>query len=278
MSSTSPIVTLLGHVCIDHNQLENGPIVKQWGSPLLYMADYLPTKPHLIAPHGVDLYEYIDQTSLSIHAPTHPETLVYKNIVSNDHRIQYSHRLASAEPVVITNEHINVLSKTDIFVAAPITPHLPIEYIKNDILPHLPPNSLKLLLPQGYLRTIDVANGLVGSRNFTEASELIPLFDAVVISDEDGDTPFKDAARWANIAPKTTIIITEGSRGASIISQSGHEHIPTSPIKQTEMQRAPVGCGDVFSIAMLMSLHAKKDIQDSVRDGHAAVRNRLLET
>ncbi len=28
------MITLLGHVCIDHNRIDNGPLIKQWGSPL----------------------------------------------------------------------------------------------------------------------------------------------------------------------------------------------------------------------------------------------------
>lgn len=275
MALANPTITLLGHVCIDHNRVDNGAVVKQWGSPLLYMADYLSTPPHIIAPHGKDLYEHIDQDMVVLHAPTHTETLVYENIVENNKRTQYAHRIQSAAPAPITEDQISILNRTDIFVVAPITPDFSISYIKDTVIPHLPAHSLKLLLPQGYLRHIR-SNGLVGPRRFTEANTLVPLFDVIVLSDEDGNNPHEAATSWVRAAPHVSVVVTESSRGASIISPHGKIHVPTTPISPSDMLRPPVGCGDIFSIALLMALYSGKNLEDAVQRGHQAVRQRLL--
>lgn len=270
-----PTITLLGHVCIDHNRVDNGAVVKQWGSPLLYMADYLPKPPHIIAPYGEDLYEHIDRDMAHLPAPTHAETLIYENIVENGRRTQYAHRTHSAIPAALTRQQEDILATTDVFVVAPITPDFSVSYIKDAILPHLPAQSLKLLLPQGYLRHIH-DNGLVGSREFAEAEQLVPLFDVIILSDEDGDHPHEAATSWATAAPHVSIVVTESSRGASIVSPHGTIHIPTTPIPLADMQRPPVGCGDIFSIAVAMALHSGKHLSEAVEYGHQAVRERLL--
>ncbi len=271
-------IVLIGHVCIDHNVVR-GELTKSWGSPLMYIGKYFnhrhaEANVTLIAPHGRDFNDY--NSNLKVLTSTNPDdpTMLYKNVVDEDgNRTQYCLNSEHSEPTPLTDEMKSVLAEADIVFVAPLSPQYSVDYVRQ-AFSETPLNSLKVLLPQGYLRYI-AEDGLVSPRPFNEAKDLLPLFNLVVLSDEDTTDAVNKAVAWQQQSSATTFIVTENKRGAVIIGDGGQSEIPTEAIPQKNIIN-PIGCGDVFTAATAYGLSDKLTIEQAVIAGHGAARESLL--
>jgi hypothetical protein len=286
-----PIITYIGDVCIDriidHNQPDatGAPaITEQWGSPGLHIMKHIYSRNtmrqaqlSLFATHGEDLYPHIKNHNFALANSAAPDvrTLVYENTILGNDRTQRCWHVERATAPLVTERLKQRLAITDILVVAPLTPNFRPEYLKQ-LTTLVNPKSLKLLLPQGFLRNINQQSGIVTERFFEEAEAVLPLFDATVISDEDCADALTVSREWAGYAPKNSLIVTQNEAGATVVSSKGLLHIPTQPIVPKDMIDPPVGCGDVFSIEYAITRHAGSSEPEAIRSGHNAVRRKLL--
>lgn len=273
--SGKPKVVFVGHVVIDHNKVEQTSYVR-WGSPAMFMMRYLRSNfainPTIIASYGPDFLQYAGDADLLPRTPNLNQSIVYENIVVNGRRTQYCHNGAAKLPE-LTPEIQTALQAADMLFLAPLTPEFTAEYV-SELMRFLKPDCLKTLLPQGYLRSI-APDGLVSPREFTEAAEIIPHFDLVIISDEDHPKADEVVHGWKQSSSQTNIVVTENVRGADLITSDGIKHIATTPVSPDKIVDS-VGLGDVFSAATAYQLHLTRDITKAIKAGHVAAREKLL--
>lgn len=174
-----PTVVLVGHVCIDHNISEHASYTS-WGSAVLHMAHYLrehtAVESYVIAIHGQDARLHPSQ-------PAAAPTLVYENITRSSGRLQRCRHSQHATPAPLDNAARRLVQAADIIVVAPLLPNMSPEYVR-EVLAERKNNSLAVLSPQGYFRSVEQQE-TIQPRPFEEASELLPLFDLVVFSEDD---------------------------------------------------------------------------------------------
>lgn len=268
-------IVLVGHVCIDKNSSENSSYTGG-GSPLLYISRYLAkhfaSDPELIAPYGRDFLPFAAGLQL-LSPPQDGHTLVYKNITHNQHRTQQCEHIDTADPVPLTSDMKKCVAEADVICLAPLLPNYPLKYVR-DLLATRKPGSVAILSPQGYLRTVD-AEGNVSPRDFKEALDILPLFDVTIFSEDDQPDAIATARRWAQDLPVSQIIVTQASRGASLVTATGVTPVATDPVPEDQIVDS-VGCGDTFSAAVMMSYAQERDIVTAIRAGNKAARAKLF--
>lgn len=273
----TPEIVLAGQVCIDRNDIE-GRQYTSWGSAVLYIADYYQQShsidPTILAAHGPDFTPYSEGFSLHPAEPIADDTLIYENTVRNTVRTQ---RCLNADSEVLPpmdQEAKDVLSDADIFFMAPLTPAYHPDHV-NELMYHVPEEGLKILMPQGYLREIG-EDGSVSTRSFEEEPDIMSGFDLVVFSAEDMPDAIAVAMEWKGRHPKTTIIVTKGPKGASVIEKGMEIPVPTTPVP-AKIKADSTGCGDTFSAATGWNLYKHPyDLYSAVEKANADSRERLL--
>lgn len=151
-----PIVTIIGHTCIDHNTID-GIKYENWGSSAMYIAKYFSKEfgiqSHIVSSYGHDFVKYATDF-VFLGTPGDHNTLLYENIVTNGDRVQFCRHSDFSPPVDLKENIINILRRTDILIVAPMLANYSMEYIEQ-VMQYLPEGSLKVLLPQGYMRHIN---------------------------------------------------------------------------------------------------------------------------
>jgi len=269
-------IVLVGHVCIDRNVSEHSSYTG-WGSPVLYMGSYLQKNAlgsvTIVSTYGPDLLPYLPVKTLVPTVPNVARTLVYENDSRGLKRIQHCFETETATPPQITPEIVSVLQSADIIFVAPLLPNYTADYI-SELLVHAGSNALKVLCPQGYFRHI-ADDGLVTPQDFAQAAVIIPQFDLVVYSEEDYPEAFALAEQWS-MQSGITVIVTQGSNGASSIQAGQVVHIPTTPIPSEEVVDS-VGCGDTFAVTMALEYFKTKDVSRAIQAGHKGAAEKLLK-
>lgn len=272
----SPNTVIVGHVCVDHNTTENANYTN-WGSSALYIAQYLQAQhylvPLVVSNYGPDLMPYLPAVDMLPDKPNQEKTLLYENDTSVTPRIWKAYNTEFAEPPELTPATIAVLEQADILIVATLLPNYPETYLRQ-LLSHVKDSCFKVLCPQGYFRDIQ-DDGLVVPHEFVEATKIVPLFDVVIYSEEDHPEAFKIAHDWVYAAPKSQIVVTQGSNGASIVGKNGVQHIPTTPIPEEKIVDS-VGCGDIFDAALAYAYFKNKDLPQAVVTAHKAAGKKLL--
>jgi sugar/nucleoside kinase (ribokinase family) len=271
----TPNVVLVGHVCIDHNTTESATYTS-WGSTVLYIAQYLQSAqditPVIISNYGPDILPYLPGVHIVPAEPNQTQTLVYENDTRTTPRIWKAHNTTFAEAPKLTPEVIEAVQAADIILVGTLLPNYSAEYIQ-ELLGYAPPTALRVLCPQGYFRHI-ADDGLVIPRDFSEAPQIVPLFDLVVYSEEDHPQAFAIAKAWTQYNDATKIIITEGEKGASIVAKNGIVAIPTTPLAPEDIVDS-VGCGDIFDATVTYAYYQSKDLEQAVQAAHVAAGKKL---
>lgn len=274
-------IVLVGHVCIDHNTTENATYTN-WGSSVMYMAHYLKAKhrevPTLISTYGPDMQQYLEGITILPPQPDQPNTLVYENDTRSIPRIWKAHETEHAGEPAITPEVMKTLNRADVIAVAPLLPNYSAHYLRQ-LLQHANPGALKVLCPQGYFREIG-DGGLVKWREFAEAATIVPFFDLVIYSEEDHPRALEVAKSWEQAAPDTEIVVTQGPKGATVVTRDGETPVPTTPLPAEKIVDS-VGCGDVFAITTAYQYKLQqtpRNLSVAVKEAHQAAAEKLLAT
>jgi sugar/nucleoside kinase (ribokinase family) len=271
--ATWPAVTIVGHVCIDHNTIE-GEYRESWGSAVLYISEYLRKNhgntPRIIAPYASDLTHFI-RTDNFVNQPSDGKTLVYSNIVKNGHREQFTSTDSVIDPVAINDDIIKVLKSTDILIVAPLLPNISPQYI-HEIHKYISSDALTVLLPQGYYRKINKGEPVKVQR-FIYADEILPHVDLLIQSDEDSSNAFTTAREWTSKFTNLTIIVSQNSHGASAFIRDNESHMPAKTARLGEIVN-PVGAGDVLSAELAYSFK-QLGLKDALKHAQKAAYDHI---
>ncbi len=106
--------------------------------------------------------------------------------------------------------------------------------------------------------------------------ELLSLIDILITNETeaamltecnvDTDNGIKQAASKLNQSGQKTIVMTRGSRGATLIAENKIVHFPAFPIKAVDT----TGAGDAFVGSFAVAFAEGKSITDSIKFGNAA--------
>jgi sugar/nucleoside kinase (ribokinase family) len=274
---STPRIVLVGHICIDHNKSEHATYTN-WGSSVVYMAQSFAKQfgatPVIATNYGSDILPYLPAVTLLPASPNQPDTLIYENDTSAGKRVQHCYNLQNANSPDLTDSLITLISQADIIVVATLLPNYSPAYLA-ELLGHAKPDTLKVLCPQGYFRHI-APDGLVQPRPFEEATQIVPLFDLVMYSEEDSPEAFK-LAKELKQTTDTAVVVTQSAQGATIIGKETDQQIPTKPIAPQDIVDS-VGCGDTFAAAVAFSYFQSHDLSAAILDGHHAAAKKLLTT
>lgn len=270
-------ILIVGHLCIDENISEKISY-KNWGSPLMYMAKYLNTKPDcnvtLLAPYGEDFHRYLKGMHLANKPKARP-SLLYSNESKGLVRKQFAQNSQYAGPIEITKKLAKKIAEADILILATLLPNYNVSYVQ-ELVSHVRQDCITAILPQGYFREVGV-NGTINYREFTEAAKIVPLFDMVILSNEDLPNAVDVLSSWSEACSTTSIIMTEGEDGASIIKKGNITQVPTTAVPKTQIIDS-VGCGDIFGAATVYNYYHTKDLLAAVKMGNEVARHKLINT
>lgn len=268
-------ITILGHVCVDHNFSE-GATYTSVGSPSLFIARIFKGIPQahanirVITPYGQDFNSYQHGLTLYPRTPSNQKTLTYENRSKGNLRVQKAYNRDQSEPVTLDDELISVIQSSDIIYFAPLVPNYPVEYIKS-ALSYVKDTALKILLPQGYYRDF-TDDDEVYPRAFAEADELVPLFDFVMVSEQDHHEMLATAKRWSR---DTKVILTIGEKGALFFEDGTSFLVGTRAVPLRDIVDS-VGSGDIFSAAFGYKYLQSHDIYGAMKFANAIARQCLF--
>jgi sugar/nucleoside kinase (ribokinase family) len=118
------------------------------------------------------------------------------------------------------------------------------------------PRALLGVTPQGWMRAWD-EQGLVRAVPWAGAERVLARADVTIFSEQDLPDP-SWIDRYAALA--RLLVVTRGSRGASLFQQGAWQHRPAF---QAKREADPTGAGDVFAAAFLIHLHQTGDPLES---------------
>lgn len=268
-------ICILGTVCIDKNVSENSSYISA-GSPAMFMSkifrQFANCNVTIVASYGPDFTAYLKGFNIFPSRPNTAKTLVYENISKSGRRTQKSYNREYAFAVQLDDSVVEVLRQADIAFFAPQQPIFTKEYIES-VLSNLEPDTLKVLMPQGFYRNFDSENNVL-VREFVEAKEILPLMDILIVSEQDSPTMLSQAKEWAqnmNIIP----IVTLGEKGA--IAFKGNEEIflPAVPVPENEIIDS-VGSGDIFSASFTYKYKQTRNLEKAGEFANAVARQCLF--
>jgi sugar/nucleoside kinase (ribokinase family) len=214
----------------------------------------------VVSSYGDDFQPYLKDVTIYPENPIISRTLMYENFSVGNTRFQKALHREESRPVPISKELREIIEKADVIIVSPILPDYSPDYIRR-LLVMANPGSVKLLIPQGYFRNFK-NDGIVIPRKFIEADTLLPLFDFVTVSAEDYPQLGNLSRHWvANSGVQ--IIMTQGSRGATIFSRSGEKQISTEQVPLEKIIDT-VGSGDIFSAGFIYECSITKNVESAV--------------
>ena len=266
-------VTVLGHVCIDKNVSEGTTYISA-GSPAMFIDKVYKKFPdvltNIIAPYGSDFLTYTHSINILPKKSTSDFTLIYENKSQGNVRTQKALNREYANPLYLSAELQSELAKSDVIFLAPLMPNFSSGYATN-LMKHVKPGVLKILIPQGYYRDFDSDDNVI-ERDFIEAEELIPLFDFVIVSNQDHKAMRTIAQTWAQ---NTQVVMTLGDHGAEYLYKDESLVESVEPVKSEDIIDS-VGSGDIFSASFGYKYFLTKDIKKSLKFANKIARQCLF--
>ncbi|PIY69540.1 hypothetical protein COY90_00080 [Candidatus Roizmanbacteria bacterium CG_4_10_14_0_8_um_filter_39_9] len=266
-------ITILGHVCIDNNVSEHTTYTIA-GSPAMFMDKVFNKFPgvttHIIAPYGTDFLPYVKEINIYPDKPISDWTLIYENNSQKNIRTQKAFNRENAKPLPLDDKLRTIISKSDVLFFAPLTPDFTAQYVL-DIVKYTKLNALKILIPQGYYRSYNHENNVI-PREFKESQTLLPLFDFVIVSEQDHAMMGEIIKRWARI---TNVVMTRGDQGSVYLHKNDSVVTTVDPVKPEDIVDS-VGSGDIFSASFGYKYYLTKDIRKSLKFANEIARQCLF--
>jgi hypothetical protein len=274
-------IVLVGHVCIDENSSNDSRQARSWGSAVLYADQYLRkstrTRRRIIASYGVDFCGEWPEIDIA-NPPTGCTTLVYKNQTTGNETIRRCSNWENSAEVAITDGLELLIGGADLVIVAPLLPNYSAAYLVG-MKARAKETSKWVLIAQGYLRAVG-QNGLITPRRFVESEQILPLFEIVVIADEDISQSWriarKTATLWSTTHPRLNVVVTRGALGAVLFRGGSESRFDASPIG-SELLENKVGAGDTFAAAMALNFSITNDVEGAVHAGNDEAHKFLTE-
>ena len=268
-------ISVIGHVCIDENISENTSYTAP-GSPAVFIDRIFKQFPDshvgIVASYGSDLVQYLDGVDIYPSNPNAAKTLLHKNVTKLGKRFSKSFNIEESAPPELTDKAIEIIRRADILFFAPLWPNIHSDYIRQ-VSEISDKDSLKILLPQGYFRTVDTENNQI-TREFVEASEILPFVDIVIVSEQDHPDMMRVVGEWVHKFDLITVV-TLGEKGAIAISKHGETVLPANPVLENEVVDS-VGSGDIFSAGFAYRYKQTKNIKEAGKFANSLARQALF--
>ncbi|MFZ2205912.1 MAG: PfkB family carbohydrate kinase [Microgenomates group bacterium] len=268
-------ITILGHVCIDHNKSE-GATYTSAGGPASFMFrvfNYIPqVTVNIISPYGKDFFSYLQPSAIYPKEPNGEKTLIYENSSQANLKIQKSFNREFSYPPLITDELLNIIQVSDIIFVAPLTPFYDVDYVKK-CLTVAKKDSLKILLPRGYYRDFTDEDEVI-ERNFDDAEDFIPYFNFIITSEQDHHDMMHITRKWAK---ETSVIMTLGEKGAMYLDSAHSYIVSTKPVSYKDIIDS-VGAGDIFSAIFGYKYYLTHDVRKSMELANNIARQCLFSS
>jgi len=222
--------------------------------------------------YGPDFIKYLNRVIVFPPQPNCDKTLVYENVSKAGFRAQKSYNRDRAFAVMLDNSIIEVLHQADIVFFAPQQPIYTKSYIES-VVDNLKKGALKVLLPQGFYRNFDSDNNVL-VREFSEAKEILPLMDIVIVSEQDSPDMVQQAKGWSssmNVMP----VVTLGAKGAIAFKKGGKILLPAIPVPEEDIIDS-VGSGDIFSASFAYKYKQTNNLEEAGRFANAVARQCLF--
>ncbi len=267
----------IGHVVIDQNTSENATYTAA-GGVVMFMQKIFGKLPDvtytIVSSYGKDFEVYKSNITIYPTSPTFENTPRYVNVSKQGARTQRATRRQGAGPVLIDDSLKHIVRSADVIIVSPLFPTFSKDYL-SELFVHANPLALKVLLPQGYYRDFDDNDNVI-KRSFAEASDILPFFDLMIVSEQDGDDMDLEIQQWIDNM-QCTFVVTRGERGCQIISNQLSELIPTVPLPENEIVDS-VGSGDIFSAAFVYKYKLSRDLVASGTFANGVARECLSYT
>lgn len=267
-------ITVLGHVCIDHNQSEGTSYVGA-GGPAIFIKKIFEQLPscsvHIITPYGSDMLACAPDLNLYPNTPTMEKSLVYENMSEHGQRTQKVYNVTETSLISLDEDIIEILKTTDILFISPLTPVFSPEYLAK-VMAYVSKTTLKVLLPQGYFRDFDTEHNVI-TREFTEADKVLPLVDVVVLSEEDYPRMRELVESWR--AYGIVVVMTLGEKGVMAFHKREEITVATDPVLEDDVVDS-VGSGDIFSASFAYDYYNNKNLRHALTYGNMIARQCLF--
>jgi sugar/nucleoside kinase (ribokinase family) len=169
-------------------------------------------------------------------------TTTFENVYTSAGRHQTLHAVAER----LTPERFPAALAADIVHLAPIAQEVDLAWLERF------PGALLGVTPQGWLRQWD-SQGRISPTGWTEAAEVLPRADVVIISSEDVAHDEALVQRWA--AQARLLVVTRGAHGCTVHQ---HDSVTAVPTQSVEIVDA-TGAGDIFAASFLVKLRQTGD-------------------
>ncbi|MEM4724392.1 MAG: PfkB family carbohydrate kinase [Candidatus Hadarchaeum sp.] len=193
------------------------------------------------APPELDLSSALPHIALHV-IPSEVAT-TFENIYEGQKRRQFVHGIASP----LKAAHLPLIwRQSAIVLLCPLVNELGLDWMGTF------PGAIVGVTPQGWMRQWD-ERGLVTTRVWTEAQQILPNVEVLVYSEEDvacDEVVIRHYAKMAKIA-----VVTRGWRGATVFYNGIACDFPAFRAKEVD----PTGAGDVFAAAFLVRLRETGD-------------------
>ena len=266
-------ITIIGHVCIDNNISESVTYTTA-GSPAMFMNKIYKKFPdvltNIIAPYGRDFETYTKAINIFPKKSIGELTLIYENKSQGNLRTQKALNREYAKPLIIDNELKRIVAESDIIFFAPLTPDYSVPYV-TELIKFTQESCLKILLPQGYYRSFDQENNVI-QRDFIEAELILPLFDFVIVSEQDHKEMEIISKKWSE---KIKVIMTLGDKGVGYFYKNESIVVPVEKVEAEDIVDS-VGSGDIFSASFGFKYFLTKDIKKSLEFANNIARQCLF--
>jgi sugar/nucleoside kinase (ribokinase family) len=202
-------------------------------------------RPGVLTRVGPDLALPDIYRDIELHALPSDHTLTFENVYTADGRVQTIHALGGA----IGKEDVPTAL---VQAAPPIVLLGPLAGELDPAVAELFPNSLRGMVPQGWMRRWD-EHGRVSHVPTACDSAVLRYADVLVVSTEDVNHDVTLARCYADTV--RTVVLTRGIHGADVYHDGHVTHVRPRPAQQVD----PTGAGDTFTAAFLICFQETGD-------------------
>lgn len=182
-------------------------------------------------------------------------TTTFQNIYTDHKRQQYVRDVAAH---IHASDIPAEWQSAKIVLLGPLT-----NEVDADVAQAFSPETLVAASPQGWMRQWD-ETGRVKPRPWTQAHEILPHTDALILSEEDLGGYHERLTSYVELAP--LVALTRGAHGVTIYRRQERPlEVPAFPTRAVD----PTGAGDSFAAGFMIRLHETNDPLQAARFGNA---------
>lgn len=251
-------VLIVGNLTLDENSYSD-VVYKGPGGSVFFCSKILSNlnfKTTVISPYGPDFPKYnLPYTTFIPNDAVFDKTLAFRNTYFSGVRSQTVDNLKKFDWPDLDLGSYNIL------MLVPVLDNMNIKSFKDKISV---PGVLKILLPQGFFRSVG-KNNLIINKKWEPDITALKLFDFIILSEVDYKDIEKEALIWSKMG--VTVILTRGELGCNVYQNGKISNFPGYKAKNVVDM---TGAGDIFAASFAFAFHKSGQIRDSVEFANAS--------